>query len=104
MKLHIQVAICVVVSPLVSLMKDQVAKFSARKLRCAYVGEEQTDKELKSSVLAGEFQLVYTSPESLLCVLHWREMFRTKVYEKNLIAIAVDEAHCVEQWLVTFKA
>ena len=41
------------------------------------------------------------SPESLLCVLQWREMFRNKVYEKNLIAIAVDEAHCVEQWLVT---
>ena len=94
-------SICVVVSPLVSLMKDQVAKFGERGLRCAYVGEEQTDREIKSGVLAGEFQLVYMSPESLLCVLQWREMFRNKVYEKNLIAIAVDEAHCVEQWLVT---
>ena len=55
-------SICVVVSPLVSLMKDQVAKFGERGLRCAYVGEEQTDREIKSGVLAGEFQLVYMSP------------------------------------------
>ena len=52
-------SICIVVSPLVSLMKDQVAKFSRWGLRCAFVGEEQTDKKLQLAVLAGEFQLVY---------------------------------------------
>ena len=38
-------------------MKDQVAKFDGRGLKCAYIGE-----------------LIYMSPESLLCVLKWREM------------------------------
>ena len=95
-------SIRVVVSSLVSLVKDQVAKFCRRGLKCTYVGEDQTDEEVKMAVLTGEFQLVYTSPELLLCVLQWRDMFRTQVYEKNLIAIAVDEADCVEQWLVAF--
>ena len=44
--------------------------------------------------------MIYMSPESLLCVLKWREMFRSTVYQNNLIAIVVDEAHCVEKWYV----
>ena len=95
-----QLSICVVVSPLISLMKDQAAKFSERGLKCAYVGEDQDDPAVKAAVIAGDCQLVYMSPESLLCVLHWREMFRSGVYQKNLVATVVDEAHCVEKWLV----
>lgn len=91
-------SIAVVVSPLTSLMKDQVAKFSERGLKCAFVAEEQTDPAVKSAVAAGHYQLVYLSPESLLCVLQWREMFRSAVYQRNLIAVVVDEAHCVEKW------
>ena len=61
-----------VVSPLVSLMKDQVAKLSERGLKCTFVGEEQVERKIKSAVLAGEYQLVYNmSPESLLCALQW---------------------------------
>lgn len=94
-------SICIVVSPLIALMKDQVAKFSDRGLQCAYVGEEQDDLAVKAGVVAGDFQLVYMSPESLLCVLQWREMFRSEIYQKNLVAAIVDEAHCVEKWLVS---
>ena len=56
---------------------------------------------MKAGVVAGDFQLVYMSPESLLCVLQWREMFRSKIYQKNLVAAIVDEVHCVEKWLVS---
>lgn len=91
-------SICAVVSPLTSLMKDQVAKYSSRGLKCAYIGDEQDNEIVKSGVVAGDFQLIYMSPESLLCVLKWREMFRSTVYQENLIAIVVDEAHCVEKW------
>ena len=77
-------SIVVVVSPLISLMKDQVAKFSERGLACTFVGGEQEDMSTTSNVLCGRYQLVYMSPESLLCVLKWREMFRSPVYEKNL--------------------
>ena len=88
-------SICAVVSPLISLMQDQVAKFSKRGLKCAYVGEDET---VRAGVREGAYQLIYLSPESLLCVLQWREMFRSSVYQENLIGMIVDEAHCVEKW------
>lgn len=74
-------SICAVVSPFISLMKDQVAKFDGRGLKCAYIGEEQEDDGVKFGVFAGSYQLIYMSPESLLCVLKWREMFRSTVYQ-----------------------
>ena len=65
-----------------------------------YLGAEQDDVQVKVDVLTGNFQLVYSSPESLLCVLQWREMFRSEVYQHNLVAVVVDEAHCIQEWLV----
>lgn len=91
-------SIVIVVSPLISLMKDQVYKFASRGLTCAYVGEDQMDSSVKVGVIDGKYQLVYLSPESLLCVLQWREMLRSDVYQRNLVAVIVDEAHCVEKW------
>ena len=91
-------SICAVVSPLISLMKDQVAKFGDKGLKCAFVGGEQEDEDIKLGVLSGDYQLIYISPESLLRILQWREMLRSAVYQDNLVAIAVDEAHCVEKW------
>ena len=54
-------SICIVVSPLIS---QKVVKFSERGL---YVGKEQTDGAVKSTVVSGDYLLVYMSPESLLC-------------------------------------
>ena len=93
-------SIAVVISPLISLMKDQVTKFANRGLKCVYLGAEQDDVQVKADMLTGNFQLVYSSPESLLCVLQWREMFRSEVYQHNLVAVIVDEAHCIQEWLV----
>ena len=59
---------------------------------------EQHDEAIKQAVVSGEYQLVYMSPESLLGVLQWREMFRSVAYQECLVAIAVDEAHLVEKW------
>ena len=58
-------------------------------LRCAFVGAEQHDEAVMQSVVSGEYQLVYMSPESLLGILQWREMFRSPVYQECLVAIAV---------------
>ena len=87
-----------VVSPLISLMKDQVVKFSERGLACTFVEEEQKDTTTISNILCKQYQLVYMSPDSLLCVLKWREMFCSPVHVKNLVTIVVDEAHCVREW------
>ena len=56
------------------------------------------DSSLKASIVAGEYQLVYVSPEHLLRDLEIREMFRSEVYINNLVALVVDEAHCIDTW------
>ena len=78
-------------------MKDQVTKYMNRGLKCVYL-EEKEDSNIKLDVLASNYQYVYLSPESLLCALQWREMFRFEVYQHNLVAIVVDKAHCIKEW------
>ena len=90
--------IVVVVSPLTALMVDQVSMFEKRGLKAAFVGKEQTDENIRQQVEKGVFSLVFMSPESLLQVLRWREMFRSTIYQDNLVGLVVDEAHCVEKW------
>ncbi len=91
-------AIVVVVSPLSALMQDQVSKFTTKGVRAVYIGSEQDDPLARQKALKGEAQLVFMSPESLLSVLMWREMFRSRVYQENIVCLAVDEAHLVEKW------
>ena len=57
-------SIVIVVSPLISLMKDQVVKFSERGLACTFVGEEQNGTTTISNILCRQYQLVYMSPNS----------------------------------------
>ena len=76
----------------------QVKSFQGKGIKAAFVGKDQTDENIKSSVIAGEYSLVYMSPESMLTNLRYREMFRSVVYQENLVCLAIDEAHCVEKW------
>ena len=92
-------SIVIVVSPLKSLMEDQVAKASGLGLKCVYLSQgDRCNDELVQAVLAGEYQIIFLSPEVLLTELRWREMLRTEVYQNNLVGVIVDEAHCVETW------
>ena len=76
----------------------QVKSFQSKGVKAAFVGKDQTDEAIKSGVVAGDYSLVYMSPESMLTNLKYREMFRSTVYQENLICLAIDEAHCVEKW------
>ena len=58
---------------------------------------EQHDAAVSQAVVSGEYQLVYMSPESLLGVREWHEMFRSPVYQEGLVVIAVAEAHLVKK-------
>ena len=80
------------VSPLLLLMKDQVANFGRRGVKCVLVAAK--DRQVVQGIIAGDYQLVYLSPESLLCDEKLRIMLCSKVYIDNLVALAVDEAHC----------
>ena len=79
-------------------MVDQQAKFSLRGLKTEFVGEAQLNKEAEERVLRGEVQLVYISPESILSNFKFRRMLTSSVYMDNLVALVVDEAHCVKTW------
>ena len=74
--------IVVVITPLTSLMKDQVKKYGSRGVRCAFVGDECNNAEREKAVM-GEYNLVYASPESLLTNDCWRSMFHNDCYQSN---------------------
>ena len=76
----------------------QVKSFEGKGVKVAFIGKDQTDENIRSNVIAGEYSLVYMSPESMLTNLRYREMFRSVVYQENLVCLAIDEAHCVEKW------
>ena len=91
-------SIALVVSPLASLMQDQVSYLLSKGVHAAFIGEEQADEQVKINVESGKFQLLYGSPESFLYTKRWRNMLTTDVYQKNVKLIAVDEAHCISHW------
>jgi hypothetical protein len=66
-----------------------------------FLGELQTDPYAVDRVIKGSHSLV--SPENL-CYTHMlREMLRNEMYQKNLVAFVVDEAHCIRTWLVLYS-
>lgn len=90
--------VAIVVNPLVSLMVDQVRHMTERHVSAIYVGD--CDDKSEADVCDSVYQLVYISPEALLTNDTWREMLLSPVYQENLVAVVVDEAHCVKKWLV----
>ena len=68
-------------------------------LMAAYLSSEMDDQHEK--ILRGEVQVVLIGPELLMLNATWREMLRTPVDRKNLVAFVVDEAHCVTKWFVS---
>ena len=90
-------SIVVVISPLVTLMKDQVSRLTSLDLSAAFVTADQ-EEEILQGVENGQFQIVYASPESMLSSDRWRQMLCSDLYKERLIGIAVDEAHCISHW------
>jgi len=90
-------SIVIVVSPLVALMKDQVSTFTSKGIQAACVISD-ISHEVKTCVEEGQYQLVFFSPEQLLARNSRRSMLRTDIYWDNLVAFAIDEAHCVKKW------
>ena len=91
--------IVLVVSPLIALMKDQVSSLSEKKVESVYItqGSRSEDPSM-DKVHEGFYQLVFFSPEALLCNEAWRDMLKTPVYQDNVVALVIDEAHLVKKW------
>ena len=93
-------SIVMVVSPLLALMRDQVATF--RGLGIPAVNASCCED--RAAVRRGEFKLVFISPESLFASLEWRRMLCEEHYRSHLVALVIDEAHCIKKWYVNNTA
>ncbi len=92
--------VTVVVSPLISLMKDQVEALKANGIRAEALNsgnDEADNSEIRRRCLQGLVKLLYISPERLMSEVEWmRQSVRVALF-------AIDEAHCISQWGHDFR-
>ncbi|MBN2812941.1 MAG: RecQ family ATP-dependent DNA helicase [Bacteroidales bacterium] len=93
--------ICLVVTPLIALMKDQVENLRKLKIKAVAVHSGCTREETEvalNNCLYGGYKFLYVSPERLST-----ELFRLRFREMPVNLITVDEAHCISQWGYDFR-
>ncbi|MDF1575745.1 MAG: RecQ family ATP-dependent DNA helicase [Bacteroidales bacterium] len=93
--------ICLVITPLIALMKDQVDHLQGRKIKALAIHSGMSAYEIDvamNNCVYGGYKFLYVSPERL-----GTRMFRARVKDMNVNLIAVDEAHCISQWGYDFR-
>lgn len=93
--------ICIVITPLIALMNDQVAGLKKRGIKAVAIhsglDKREIDNALNSCIYGG-IKFLYCSPERVQT-----DLFRERVREMNVNLLAIDEAHCISQWGHDFR-
>ena len=93
--------VCIVVTPLIALMKDQVENLKKRNISAAAIYSGMTNEEILIALdncIFEAYKFLYVSPERLAT-----SIFLEKIKQAHICMIAVDESHCISQWGYDFR-
>ena len=93
--------ICLVISPLISLMEDQIKYLKSKGIKSVSISSSMSNKDIQTALtncLYGRIKFLYLSPEKLR-----DQLIKEKINQMNLNLIAVDEAHCISDWGHNFR-